>query len=570
MNIPGYQLKKVIATGGMATVYLAVQESLGRKVALKVLNNLDGTDRSERFLSEGRIIAHLNHRNIITIYDIGKFEDHHYIAMEYLEGGTLADLIRRGMRLEQVTDVMGSIASALEYVHGHKIIHRDIKPSNILFHEDGTAKLTDFGIAKLATDNPDPDPNTRIVGSPYYLSPEQVQGKALDHRSDLYGLGVVLYEMLTGERPFAEDTPVKTMVARLNNPVPLLPERLYRFQPLVEKLITKSADDRIGSAKEVIGVVKRLKVRKRRSRHKAPLMARMFRPLHRSTASLARAAIYSTVALGMGVLGFRYLDNPESYAIPKVTSGADSASVSRVNAVSSDPSSADLSKLMDYERNIGSSDRVDALYFEGNEPAVMLSGSDDTLFQQQTSRLVLIPSSSAHDDESEPMEIDEILHRARAAMEDYRLTRPQGDNAYHYYVKLGRVAPGHPEAEKGIIEIADLYALLAQHEINKGNLGDAFVFLGRGLSVMPDHPVLVSIGVELESMGFGNYTAALDGYRTSSDGVTMVSLGDPGVSEVELASLDGQSSNWRGIWRMLSRSAEANVDEPYELTYRAK
>ena len=144
MKIPGYKLLSIIATGGTATVYLGIQKSLRRKVAIKVLNKLDESTQSERFLLEGRIIASLNHRNIITVHDVGKIKQLHYTSMELMEGGSLAQRIKQGMDEESIFRVMTEIGECLDFIHQREMVHRDVKPGNILFHTDGTPKLTDF------------------------------------------------------------------------------------------------------------------------------------------------------------------------------------------------------------------------------------------------------------------------------------------------------------------------------------------------------------------------------------------------------------------------------------------
>lgn len=252
MEIPGFKIERLIAEGGMASVYLAVQSSLNRQVAIKVLKKFDRPDQAKRFLEEGRIIASLNHHNIITIHDIGVVGDRHYIAMEYLEGGTLGERIAAGMPMDAVILVMESIGDCLDFVHRRGIVHRDIKPANVLFHADGTPKLTDFGIAKQLDKNQGLTLDGTTLGSPHYLSPEQAGGRSLDGRSDLYSLGVVFYEMLTGRKPFSGDSSVETIIAHLTHPIPVLPEPMARFQDLLERMLAKDPDDRIASAHEMI------------------------------------------------------------------------------------------------------------------------------------------------------------------------------------------------------------------------------------------------------------------------------------------------------------------------------
>ena len=186
----------------MAAVYLAIQESLDRPVALKVLTDPDSPEFSERFVNEGRIIASLVHGNIVTVHDVGIAEGLHYISMEYVDGGDLRTRIADGQSPEAALDLAARMADCLGFAHRKGVIHRDLKPANILFRRDGTPLLTDFGIAKNQRLDSDLTATGKIVGTPRYMSPEQALGKPVDGRSDLYSLGVVLYEMLTGEPPY--------------------------------------------------------------------------------------------------------------------------------------------------------------------------------------------------------------------------------------------------------------------------------------------------------------------------------------------------------------------------------
>ena len=258
MEIPGYSDLREIGRGGMARVYLARQESLSRNVALKVLNKFDKPTDAQRFLNEAHLIAALDHRNIITIHDIGTLGERHYIAMEYLAGGDLEKRLMTPIDVSLALEIVRVIGACLAFVHDQGVIHRDIKPANILFHTDGTPILTDFGIAKHNETDAHLTMDGTAVGSPYYLSPEQAECKPLDGRTDIYGLGVVLYEMLTGRKPFEGSTHMETLVAHITEPAPPLPESLNRFQPLLDRMLAKQADDRFASGAELVEEVTRV------------------------------------------------------------------------------------------------------------------------------------------------------------------------------------------------------------------------------------------------------------------------------------------------------------------------
>ena len=254
MQIPGYTLIKKINSGGMATVYLATQHSVGRTVALKIMKpSLDQDPQfHQRFQREATIIGQLSHPNIIPIYDIGRHEKFNYISMEFLSKGSLDEKIKRGITTNVALKITLAIAAALEHAHSKGYVHRDIKPENILFREDESPVLTDFGIARTIKSKVNMTQVGAVIGTPYYMSPEQAKGEASDGRSDLYSLGVVLYEMLTGNRPFQADSSLALGIKHIHEQAPKLPLRLFTLQPIMNKLLAKNPEQRFQTARELI------------------------------------------------------------------------------------------------------------------------------------------------------------------------------------------------------------------------------------------------------------------------------------------------------------------------------
>ncbi|HET8731097.1 MAG TPA: protein kinase [Moraxellaceae bacterium] len=260
IQIPGYTLKRKLGQGGMAAVFLAVQESFGRDVAIKIMlpSMAKEADFAERFLREARTMASLSHPHIIVVHDVGNTGSLYYYAMAYHNGGDLTQRIRGGgLTPQEALRITRQIADALAFAHDQGYVHRDIKPDNVLFREvDDAAILTDFGIAKsLNNDENQLTQAGATVGTPKYMSPEQARGQRIDGRSDLYSLGVMLYEMLTGQPPFLAQEAVTLAIKHCQEPVPRLPQELARFQPLMDSLLAKVPSQRPANGHDLVATL---------------------------------------------------------------------------------------------------------------------------------------------------------------------------------------------------------------------------------------------------------------------------------------------------------------------------
>ena len=252
-----YEMISELGQGAMGVVYKARDPLIDRVVAIKTINlglALEEKEEYEgRFYQEARAAGRLNHPNIVTIYDVGKSGNIAYIAMEFLQGNELRDLLReeRNLPVEQIVDIVAQVAEGLAYAHQHGIVHRDIKPSNIMLIRDGRIKITDFGIARMASSAVHTQTGM-VLGSPKYMSPEQVLGKEIDRRSDIFSLGVMLYEMLTGGSPFVGEN-VNAIMYQTLNLVPPPPSTLNASVPdmlnfIVAKALAKGVEDRYQNA----------------------------------------------------------------------------------------------------------------------------------------------------------------------------------------------------------------------------------------------------------------------------------------------------------------------------------
>jgi serine/threonine protein kinase len=463
MEFPGYEVKRTIGRGGMATVYLAIQQSLDREIVLKTLNTThdESGDFFERFLKEGRIIASLRHPHIVTIFDIGSADDMLYISMEYVEGGDLRAKIENRLAPVRGLELVSKIGQALAYAHKKGIVHRDVKPANILFRADGTPLLSDFGIAKDFTVDKELTSTGTILGSPFYMSPEQAEGLPVDGRTDIYSLGVIFYEMLTGQKPYEGDSAIKVIMKHIQSPVPQLPPELDQFQPLLNRLMAKDRDQRIGDAGELVTEVEDLReeVEGKKGRGmmtlhslKLPLSARA---RERRDASVGRgsrtvrmlvlAGVMFVVLGGLGAFMIAQLNKPPALLVrnppPVVTSSTAGATGGGVGTQ---------------------------------------SGANGAVIDEQSASRAL-----------------EWL--ARNSLRQDRLMSPPADNAHYYFSRLLAINPDNDAAKQGFSAIAERFVVLAEEEFSRKRYGRAQAYITLGLQVEPNNKGLETLRSMIET-----------------------------------------------------------------------
>jgi Tfp pilus assembly protein PilF/predicted Ser/Thr protein kinase len=261
-NVGPYRITKQLGVGGMATVWKAYHPALDRYVAIKVLHPSFKEDPqfTARFQREAKIVAKLTHPHIVPIYDFSEHEGMAYLVMRYIDGRTLKAILREGpLPLDRVMDILEPAGQALAYAHDQGVLHRDIKPSNFILSSEGEVFLTDFGLARMAETGDSTLSRDMLVGTPQYISPEQARGERLDARTDIYSLGVVLFEMLTGKVPYNADTPYAVIHDHIFSPLPLPTE----FKPdvpgpverVVLKALAKDRDDRFENVREMVSAL---------------------------------------------------------------------------------------------------------------------------------------------------------------------------------------------------------------------------------------------------------------------------------------------------------------------------
>ncbi len=262
--IRGHRCIRQVGSGGMCTIYLAESERAGTLVVLKVFNQVpDVSERIvgfDRFLQEYEIVAGLTHKNIVRIYDLGIADDHAYIAMEHFPAGDLRQRMKTPLLPSTALEYLEQIAGALDAIHSVGVLHRDLKPANVMLRTDGSLCLIDFGLAKANEMEVSLTGTREIFGTPYYMSPEQGHAEPIDARSDLYSLGVMYYEMLTGKKPYTGATAMEVIYKHKRTELPAIATQFDGYADILHRLLAKSPADRYQSAQELLGAIAALRI----------------------------------------------------------------------------------------------------------------------------------------------------------------------------------------------------------------------------------------------------------------------------------------------------------------------
>ncbi|MGH8041641.1 MAG: protein kinase domain-containing protein [Rudaea sp.] len=459
VQVPGYKLLRKIGEGGMATVYLAMQESLDREVALKIMAPALAANESfrEQFMKEGRIAAKLTHPHLMTVHDIGSHKDVYYLASEYLPAGTLRERME-GIHAIEALEIVRDVAAGLAYAHEKGFVHRDVKPGNIMFRSNGTAVLADFGIAKAIKSVSAATMAGNAIGTPDYMSPEQAQAAAVDGRSDVYSLGAVLYECLAGHKPYEANDPYAVALMHVTEPVPQLPQKYSWLQPLIDGAMAKQPDQRFASGDAFIAACDRLlaehpqmntAVREQRSSRRRAVSAK---PASAQASSPARsgknrlflaAAIVGAVLVSTG-LGWYALRSKASAPIP-----ADTVAAPRVpEAPPPAPDAAAEAKLAAMD-----------------VPTLLARGEQYYAYGQKNG--------------------------------GEKMGFPPGDNAIDLFHAALQRDPNNARATQGLANIAAFYANGAQAAFKNGLYTGADVLVDEGLRAEPKNTALLQLKAQL-------------------------------------------------------------------------
>jgi tRNA A-37 threonylcarbamoyl transferase component Bud32/tetratricopeptide (TPR) repeat protein len=452
LEIPGYSLHSRLGSGAMAEVYLATQQSLQRKVAIKVLRSNADQGFAERFVREAHILASLRHPAIITIHDIGRLADGRpYLAMEYLSGGDLAQFRGQVFEPARALEIVRQVASGLAVVHASGLVHRDIKPANILLREDGSVVISDFGVAKALEVDSDMTHAGIAVGSPAYSSPEQVRCLPLDARSDIYSLGVTLLELLTGNNPFRAANPTESLMRHLQLELPPLPEALQAYQALLDGMLARDPQARFGDCQALLAALVECGAQDPDATQlrAAPMAAPAVR--RRPARPLLIGAGVLLVLLGVAFASHLGLQRQRL---------AESLSLAQERLLQG--------QLLSPAGDSAEHHFRQALRLDPDNPQA-LAGLERILQAR----------------------IDGYLQLAAQRLAEDKLLLPEDDGAVFYYRQVLGWAPDDGRALAGLTQVAQRYADMSEAAYARYDYTQALELIERGLEVEPDNPGLL-------------------------------------------------------------------------------
>jgi len=487
LEIPGYLVHGRLGKGGMAEVYLATQESLHRQVAIKVLLSADDEAFSKRFIKEGHIVASLHHPSIITIHDIDQLPDgRYYLAMEFVAGGDLAQHKGEVFEPQRALSIVRQIASGLAVVHDKGMVHRDIKPANILFRADGTAVITDFGIAKELDINSELTQFNVAVGSPAYSSPEQTQCEPLDARTDIYSLGVILLEMLTGNNPFKGSSYTQTVMNHVQMDAPELPDHLRQYQHLLSRMLAKNPDERFADCHVLLASLAELNEQELDHTRIAKVVPIKAEKADR-TAKLA--AIKTAPA---NVAAVKPARPPKPAKAPRAPRSKRALWVAAL-AVLLMAGGAGLGGYYYQQQQ-----KIAGLLTQGelslNEGKLVEPPEHNADYFYRQVLLIDQNNDEALDGLQRVLQarIANSLNLAQKAATEDHLLQPEGNNAVFYYQQVLGWSPGNEQALTGLQAVAERFLDLSEVAYDKRQYDQALQLIKSGLEAQPENEKLLA------------------------------------------------------------------------------
>lgn len=481
IQIPGYEILDELGKGGMATVYLGVQTSLDRKVAIKVMHaalSQQSEEFKQRFLYEGKVLARVNHPNIVSIFDIGEANEILYMAMEYVPGGTLTDRLKQGnLSVDEVIQVCGQVGLALHTVHLEHIVHRDMKPSNVLMRDGVKPMITDFGIARDTDVDSGLTQTGHIVGTMQYMSPEQIRGLHVDHRSDIYALGLMFYRLLTGRLPFVSKSHYDLSRMQCEDPPPPLPPELQEFQPVIDIILAKDPEERFQTALDFCKALQQLEVTDEDYRTELTQATRIYdssrMPFQDFSGSGSRSFSREHSQDHPSGGSARYSGSHSADSYPSQGTGPHSTGQGSI------PGQAPPRKL--------------GWAVKAGLPLVLVIAAVVVYFQ-----MFHTPDMGLSADDQRRMET--YMRRAEGYYATLDIDEPPGENAVHYLNLVLELAPEYPQALDLATRIAGEYAVDAGDQLREGNLEVASADIEKGLALVPTDPELIRLRDEIEAV----------------------------------------------------------------------
>lgn len=443
LNIPDHTILDKIGEGGMSAVYLGRQISLQRKVAIKVLKKLvmDDKNLAERFVDEAKTVASLDHPHIISIYEAKKLPSGlAYFTMPYLTHGDFGEIICTNS--DHLIELLCQICDGLSHAHKHGIIHRDLKPDNILFDQFGRIKIADFGIA-ISKNTKRKTKETQLLGSAHYMSPEQIQSREIDRHSDIYSLGCIIYEKLTGDHVFQANNDFSILMSHINKPIPELPPALAEWQPIIDNCLAKKPSDRYDTVEELKDALLAIKYGKHHQPAAAPVATQ---PGHKRP--YLWGAVAGMVLVLMAATWFLTRESGDDPVAGETAQTASNTPSETAQPAVEEPPSQPL------ELSVGV---VTATEDQAEEKVDLTGNLDNETINQ--------------------MSVEVTLNEAQELLQRYRLTKPKGENAADKFYQVLLEQPDNETARNGLNQVGRYYFNLIDRKLEEGDFNDALTHI---------------------------------------------------------------------------------------------